>query len=75
MTTNEQRPARGRTQPGLDAPAHTSEQHTEWLIDESVEESFPASDTPSATRPGSVAEAEAASERSNNTPAQPRDGK
>jgi hypothetical protein len=74
MTTKEQRPARGRARPDLDAPA-AGEQHTEWLIDESIEESFPASDTPSATRPGSMAETEAALERAGKTPARPRAGK
>ena len=30
-------------------------QHEEWLLDEGVEESFPASDTPSSIQPGSIA--------------------
>jgi hypothetical protein len=29
--------------------------HADWLVDESVEESFPASDPPSAVQPGSLA--------------------
>ena len=28
--------------------------HDEWLIDESLAETFPASDSPSPTRPGSI---------------------
>jgi hypothetical protein len=35
---------------GLDTP-----QHEEWLLDEGVAESFPASDTPSSVQPGSIA--------------------
>ncbi|MGE5525824.1 MAG: BON domain-containing protein [Rhodospirillaceae bacterium] len=30
-------------------------EHREWLLDESIQESFPASDTPSTAQPGSLA--------------------
>jgi hypothetical protein len=52
---NAERPRRGFATPDLDPPPgglHTP-QHEEWLLDEGVEESFPASDTPSSIQPGS----------------------
>lgn len=36
-----------------EAPAPAGPDHDEWVMDESIEESFPASDAPSTTRPGS----------------------
>jgi hypothetical protein len=42
---------------GRDSPARTpgAPGHAEWLIDESIAETFPASDAPSPVRPGSTA--------------------
>jgi hypothetical protein len=57
---NAERPRRGFATPDLDPPPgglHTP-QHQEWLLDEGVEESFPASDTPSSIQPGSIAASE-----------------
>lgn len=48
---------RGDATPDLEPPAgglHTA-RHQEWLLDEGVQESFPASDTPSSVQPGSLA--------------------
>ena len=50
----------GEDRPDLDPPPgglHTP-QHQEWLLDEGVEESFPASDTPSSIQPGRIAASE-----------------
>jgi hypothetical protein len=41
----------------VDAPAARpgTPGHDEWIIDEAIEETFPASDTPTPVRPGSLA--------------------
>ena len=48
---------RGKAYAGVDAPAAQpgTPGHDEWMIDEAIEETFPASDTPTPLRPGSLA--------------------
>jgi len=57
MSEKDDRPTRGRIAPDLDVPAAQpgARCHDEWLIDESIEETFPASDAPVAVHPGSTA--------------------
>jgi hypothetical protein len=59
MTPSDYEPARprrgGRTGADVDSPAadpHAPD-HDEWLLDEAIEETFPASDPPTPVRPGS----------------------
>ncbi len=48
---------RGRIDADVEGPGAqpSSPAHAEWLLDEAVQETFPASDPPSAVRPGSIA--------------------
>ena len=50
-------PNRGRIDADVDMPdAHLTEaEHVDWMIDEAVEETFPASDPPTHIQPGSIA--------------------
>ncbi len=60
-----ERPRRGRITPDLDVPESRpgADKHDEWRIDESIEETFPASDAPAAVQPGSLASTEPAPEK------------
>ena len=48
---------RGRVDADVDVPAAQpgAAGHEDWLIDEAVEETFPASDAPATVQPGSLA--------------------
>jgi hypothetical protein len=48
---------RGRIGADVDVPAarHGDPMHDDWIIDESVQETFPASDATAPVRPGSLA--------------------
>jgi hypothetical protein len=55
MADIETRPERGRAYADVDSPAANpaSPEHDEWVMDEALQETFPASDPPSPVRPGS----------------------
>jgi hypothetical protein len=48
---------RGKAHADLEVPAARpgTPGHAEWMIDEAIQESFPASDSPTPVRPGSIA--------------------
>ena len=47
---------RGKAHADVDVPAARlgTPGHDEWMIDEAIQESFPASDSPTPVRPGSI---------------------
>ena len=55
MTDSATRWERGRIDADVDVPAakRGAPEHDDWIIDEALEESFPASDAPNPARPGS----------------------
>jgi hypothetical protein len=59
MTPSDYAPARrtrgGASGAAVDSPAANpgAPEHDEWLLDEAIEETFPASDPPTPVRPGS----------------------
>jgi len=75
----DQQPKRALRERGDSPPPPGARQHEEWLQDEAVKESFPASDPPASTMPGSIAaEREAAADRTRDasppSPSRPRSG-
>lgn len=55
------------------APPVGTRDHEEWMLDEAVEESFPASDPPEPAQPGSSLAAERLKEESRKTPPAAKD--
>jgi hypothetical protein len=47
----------------IDAPAPGNPEHDEQLLDEALEETFPANDPPAETQPGSLAARKALQEK------------
>ena len=60
-------PTLPRTPRKPEPPAGTPE-HEEWLLDEAVEESFPASDPPATTQPSSTLAVNKLKEEGRETP-------